>query len=138
MIRDIVNVLSIFWARNTARKLVGNILNVLMMYQLGFSQVHCLCLYNVFTMSWVRKLGFAPSVSNILHIKDIPCCFLLQSKLNKKQFSFSTMKGSITIQFEKHTFFGHLIADLYTVTMYVDKPLGTHSLSLADTLPITT
>ena len=63
MIRDIVNVLSIFWARNTARRLVGNILNVLMMYQLGFSRVHCPCPCNVFTMSWVRKLGFAPSVS---------------------------------------------------------------------------
>ena len=47
MIRDIVNVLSISWARNTARKLVGNILNVLMMYQLGFSGyiVHVLTMY---------------------------------------------------------------------------------------------
>ena len=61
MTRDTVNVLSISWARNTASKLVGNILNVLVMYQLGFSQVHCPCPCNVFTMSWVRKLGFAPS-----------------------------------------------------------------------------
>ena len=60
-IRDIVNILSISWARNTARTLVGNISNVLMMYQLGFSQVHCPCPCNVFTMSWVRKLGFVPS-----------------------------------------------------------------------------
>ena len=65
MIRDIVNVLSISWARNTASKLVGNILNVLVMYQLGFSQVHCPCPCNVFTMSWVRKLGFAPSVYHV-------------------------------------------------------------------------
>ena len=56
-----------FLGQGTARKLVGNILNVLMMYQLGLSQVHCPCPYNVFTMSWVRKLGFAPSVFEAGH-----------------------------------------------------------------------
>ena len=47
MIRDIVNVLSIFWARNTARKLVGNILNVLMIYSWVFPRyiVHVLAMY---------------------------------------------------------------------------------------------
>ena len=49
------------WVGNTARKLFGNILNVLMMDQVGFSQVHCPCPYNVFTMSCVRKLVFVPS-----------------------------------------------------------------------------
>ena len=62
MTRDTVNVLSIPWVGNTARKLVGDILNVLMMDQVGFSQVHCPCPYSVFTMSWVRKLVFVPSV----------------------------------------------------------------------------
>ena len=61
MTRDTVNVLSIPWVGNTARKLVGNIFNVLMMDQVGFSQVHCPCPYSVPTMSWVRKLVFVPS-----------------------------------------------------------------------------
>ena len=71
MIRDIVNVLSISWARNTARKLVGSILNVLMMYQLGFSQVHFPCPYNIFTMSCIRKLGFSPSVTGSAGLQDV-------------------------------------------------------------------
>ena len=37
MTRNTVNVLSISWAETTARKLVGNILNVLMMYQVIMS-----------------------------------------------------------------------------------------------------
>ena len=68
MARDIVDVLSISWAGNTARKLVGNILNALMMDQLGFSQVHCPCPHSVFTMSWVKKLVFVPSVREICHM----------------------------------------------------------------------
>ena len=63
--RDTVNVLSIPCTGNTARGLVGNILNVLMMDQVGFSQVHCPCPYSVFTMSWVRKLVFVPSVRGL-------------------------------------------------------------------------
>ena len=70
MTRNTVNVLSISWAGTTARKLVGNILNVLMMYQVGFSQVHCPCPYSVFTVSWVRKLVFVPSV------REVFCPFL--------------------------------------------------------------
>ena len=65
MTRDTVNVLSIPRAGNTARKLVGNILNVLMMDQVGFSQVHCPCPYSVFTISWVRKLVFVPSDTKV-------------------------------------------------------------------------
>ena len=61
MTRDTVNVLSIPCTGNTARKLLGNILNILMMDQVGFSQVHCPCPCSVFTMSWVRKLVFVPS-----------------------------------------------------------------------------
>ena len=74
MTRNTVNVLSISWAGKTARKLVGNILNVLMMCQLGFSQVHCPCPYSVFTMSWVRKLVFVPSVIPVIEedSNDIP------------------------------------------------------------------
>ena len=67
MTRDTVNVLSIPCTGNTARGLVGNILNVLMMDQVGFSQVHCPCPYSVFTMSWVRKLVFVPSVHRSPH-----------------------------------------------------------------------
>ena len=63
MTRDTVNVLSIPCTGNTARGLVGNILNVLMMDQVDFSQVHYPCPYSVFTMSWVRKLVFVPSVT---------------------------------------------------------------------------
>ena len=54
------------WAGTTAKKLVGNILNALMVYQVGFSQVHCPCPYSVFTMSWVRKLVFVPSDGSLV------------------------------------------------------------------------
>ena len=56
-----VNVLSICYTRETAGKLAGNILNVLMMYQMGICQVHCPCTYNVLTVYQVRTLGFVPS-----------------------------------------------------------------------------
>ena len=44
-------------------KLAGKSLNVLMVYQASMSQVHCPFPYSVFTMYWIRKLEFAPSVS---------------------------------------------------------------------------
>ena len=74
-------------------------------------------------------------LSDVLHVKGIPRRFLSQSKLDKKGFSFNIAKGRITIKFGKHAFFGQLIADLYSVTMYAEKPLGTH-LSSAAALPI--
>ena len=77
-------------------------------------------------------------LSNVLHVKGILCCFLSQSKLDKKGFSFSIAKGCITIQFGKHAFYGQLITNLYSVTMYVKKPLGARSLSSVTALPIAT
>ena len=52
--------------RETAGKLAGNILNVLMMYQMGICQVHCPCPYNVLTVYQVGTLGFVPSESSLL------------------------------------------------------------------------
>ena len=43
-------------------KLAGKSLNVLMVYQASMSPVHCPFPYSVFTMYWVRKLAFVPSV----------------------------------------------------------------------------
>ena len=77
-------------------------------------------------------------LSDVLHVKGIPRHFLSQSKLDKKGFSFTIAKGIITIKFGKHAFHGQLITDLYSVTMYVKKPLGAHSLSSVTALPIAT
>ena len=77
-------------------------------------------------------------LSDILHVKGIPRHFLSQSKLDKKDFSFTIAKGIITIKFGNHAFHGQLIADLYSVTMYVEKPLGARSLSSVTALPIAT
>ena len=77
-------------------------------------------------------------LSDVLHVKGIPRRFLSQSKLDKKGFSFTIVKGIITIKFGKHAFHGQLIADLYSVTMYVEKPLGARSLSSVTALPIAT
>ena len=43
-------------------KLAGKSLNVLMVYQASMGPVHCPFPYSVFTMYWVGKLEFVPSV----------------------------------------------------------------------------
>ena len=43
-------------------KLAGKSLNVLMVYQASMSPGHCPFPYSVFTMYWVGKLEFVPSV----------------------------------------------------------------------------
>jgi hypothetical protein len=47
-------------------KLAWKILNVFTVFQVGFWSLHCPSPYNVLTMSWVRKLGFVPSETELL------------------------------------------------------------------------
>ena len=56
-----VNVLSISWAGETAKKLAGKILNVIAVYQVGIWQVLCPFPYNVFTVYPSRTPALAPS-----------------------------------------------------------------------------
>ena len=56
-----MNVLSISWAGETAKKLAGKILNVIAVYQVGKWQVLCPFPYNVFTVYPPRTPALAPS-----------------------------------------------------------------------------
>jgi hypothetical protein len=54
-------------------KSAWKILNVFPVYWVGLWPVHCPFPYNVLAMSWVTKLGFAPSVtSGGGTIQDLP------------------------------------------------------------------
>ena len=76
MTRYTVNVLSICHTRETAGKLAGNILNVLMMYWMGIGQIHCPCTYNVLTVRNVPKNAlFSPNFSLSWQLKD---CYFIQ------------------------------------------------------------
>ena len=61
MIWNTVNVPAISWPRNTAEKLVGNILNGLGMYQVGFCLVLCPCPCDGLVMYQPRTPPLAPS-----------------------------------------------------------------------------
>ena len=60
-----VNVLSISWAGETAKKLAGKILNVIAVYQVGKWQVLCPFPYNVFTVYPPRTLALISSMKTV-------------------------------------------------------------------------
>ena len=76
-------------------------------------------------------------LSNILHVKGIHRHFLSVSKLDEKGYTLYFAKGQIKISADKTSFSRTKTANLYTVIMWADKPLGS-SLSSITTLPIKT
>ena len=78
-------------------------------------------------------------LQDVLHVEGIKRRFLSANHFDQKGYTTTIGAGKISIAKEKFSFSGFKTGALYTCTMYMEKPLGNHSLnSVSAPLPIKT
>ena len=75
-------------------------------------------------------------LDDVLHVNGIKCQFLSTNRLDLKGYKMKFSNGRFSATKEGHLFFGSKTGNLYTCVMHSEKPLGSHTLSLVQALPI--
>ena len=75
-------------------------------------------------------------LQNVLHVDGIKRRFLSMGRLDDKEFSINLTKSRLTVSKGNFAFSGFKSGSLFTCIMYVEKPLGAHSLNSIEPLPI--
>jgi len=69
-------------------------------------------------------------LEDVLHVEGIKCWFLSASHFDQRRFTTTIGSSSLKIAKRNFSFSSFKIGTLYQCTMYAEKPLGVHSLSL--------